>query len=281
MVVVAEEKRVSSAPEYLSGNKILSVCNSANQLMKENPKEKVRRISFLHELNAACNLSMEDRAKNWNLFLNVHGTQIQSKEEYELWWKIIYGEQASGKAKEDIPVMELTLLCLDCLKECLPDSLETLYSYRPASFLHQGGFSKFLEQYPNVLKECVERIQQKDWTKYRRRYLQEWARLECDQEAIRALCNVRAALIRWGSISKGLNREFEAFCRSGYTKKKLETVTDKTIMENVQELKSLLVETSFRRILNREAAVVLAKQAEKWMNKASDYKIFLADVSWL
>ena len=170
-------------------------------------KEKLRRISFLHELNRACDLGMEDRAKNWNLFLGVHGTQILSKGEFALWWEIIYGGQVHGEAKEDIPAIELTLLCVDSLKNCLPDGLESLYCYRSASFMHQGGFAEFLKQYPNVLDACVRRLRQKDWAEYRRRYLREWAKLECDQEAIRELCAERANSIRWGGISKGLNRK--------------------------------------------------------------------------
>lgn len=52
-------------------------------------------------------------------------------------------------------------------------------------------------------------------------------------------------------------------------------------MEDVQELKALLIEAAFRRLLNREAAIVLSEQAERLLNQDSDYKIAVECALWL
>lgn len=281
MVAVTDQDRLSSTPDTLGSGRILATCNSPykSKFFKPEKEQKIKRIRLLHEVNIACKLSPEARSKNWNLFLRVHGTRIESKEEYDLWKDIIYPE-GSDEAKENIPVMELTLLCLDCLETCLPNQMETLYCYHSGSPLHQGYFLKFIEQNSNVLDACVKRVKQKDWAKYKRKYLREWGKLECDPDAIWALCSERADLIRWGGISKGLNEKLMDFCSAAYSAIGRKSMLPERIEESVQELKSLLVETAFRTILKQEAVAVLAEQAEKLLN-GDGYKISITNLEWL
>ena len=156
-------------------------------------------IYSLHQLTAACGLDKKGRSKNWDLFLNVHGTRIESDEEYRCWKDIIY-PGGNKEAQEDIPAIDLTLMCLDCLRNCLPNKLEFLYCYRSHSIMHLGGFAKFIKQYPKILTSCVERIVQKGWSEYKKEYLKEWVKLDFDQKVIQSLCAQGAATIRWGTI---------------------------------------------------------------------------------
>jgi len=253
MVCIAGTKQLFTSPRTVRGEKVLQTCTDQRSKLTLTQEQRTQRIRFLHELNSACNLGREDRSRNWNLFLSVHGTRIQSKEECELWGKILYDgipENGNVEANEDIPTIELTLLCLERLRACLPDGFKTLYCYHPGSFMHQGGFAKFLKQRPDVLNACVQRIAQRDWTKYRRKYLLKWANPKCDQAAIWALCNQRANLIRWGTISENLNSVFESYCKAAYSRE-------------------------------QEEPAVLAEQAEKLLNQGADYKIALTDLPWL
>lgn len=259
MVCVAGTRQLFTSARAVEESQILMACRRQSE--KLNWKKRVNRIRFLHRLNLSRGLDLEERSRNWNLFLRVHGAKIESKAEFALWEAII-------SAKEDIPVIELTLLCSKYLHSCLPVEAETLYCYCSCSPLHLGGFSRFMDRHPEIMKVCRERVERKDWAKYKRKYLEEWSRLECDPTAIQELCRSRSDLIRWGR----LNKELENFCRAEYQGNQV--ASDK-IAERVQELKNLLVEISFREILRDEAAVILTQQAEKELSDGSDFKIFL------
>lgn len=279
MVIVADQHRLFSTPNTLSSGRIIAACDSPYNPKLSKLQQRIKRIRLLHDLNVACGLSRETRSKNWNLFLGVHGTRIESRDEFDLWKSIIYPE-GSEKPEEDIPVMELMVLCLDCLETCMSNQIETLYCYHSGSPMHQGHFIKFIEQHPDVLNACVKRVEQKDWTKYKRKYLQEWGRLNCDPDAIQDLCGERAGLIRWGSISEDLDTKLKDFCRTAYSAIGRNSVSPEGVETSVQELKSLLVETAFRTILKQETVAVLAGQAERLLN-GEGYQICVTDLEWL
>lgn len=299
MVAVTDQVRLTSIPETVGSGRILTTCTSPYKLEHLKSEQRIKRIRLLHELNIACGLNREARSKNWNLFLRVHGTRIESRKEFDLWKDIIYPESGE-EAEENIPVIELTLLCLDCLETCLSNQMETLYCYHNGSPLHQGRFLEFIEQNPDILKACVKRVAQKDWDKYKQKYLREWGKLECDPDVIRTLCSERADLIRWGGISAGLNEKLKDFCSIVHaaTIEELETdmksennihelkkisqqlkIITQRIEGNIQELKLLLVEAAFRTILKQEAICILAGQAEKLLSE-DGYKIYVTDLEW-
>ena len=109
MVCVAGTERLFSTQTTVYGRKVLNRCRRPYCRSKPVPLQRIERIAFLNELNHIFGLNQEDRSRNWNAFLQVHGTKIESQAELEQWRKIIYDE--NGTRQEDIPPIELTLLC--------------------------------------------------------------------------------------------------------------------------------------------------------------------------
>lgn len=277
MVVATGGNALFSGARILSGGTVLNTCKSLQNSGMNLEEQRIKRIECLRQLNQICDLDRATRSKNWNLFLTVHGTEIRSRGEVELWRSILYGETSENTKKEpqeDIPVIELTLLCLDCLRNCLPDEMETLYCYSIGSNMHQGGFAKFLEQYPKILNDYTMRLQRKDIAAERKKYLEEWAKPDCNLTVIQKLCRDRAVRTRWDN---DLKQKLEFFCLSLYQKNNVSKDVEQLknlISENVQELKDLLIEAAFRRALNDEASTRLATQIEKLLSRGP-HKIVL------
>lgn len=281
MVIAAGKSALFRGARTLNGTKVMSFCSAPYDSKLPEYEQRIRRISCLHQLNMVCELDREARSENWNLFLTVHGTKIESKAELEMWQEILYGKASENTKKEpieDIPAIELTLLCLECLQNCLSEEIETLYCYTNGSFMHQGGFAEFLKRHPQALNVCVERVQRKDVSADIQKYQAEWAKLDYDSAAIQKLCRKRAERIRWGN---DFNQELEDFCRPFYqseenTTKEPEQL-EQRVSRSVQELKTLLVEAAFRKVLNHNAAKSLAAQAEKLLSR-EPYQIELTDL---
>ncbi len=287
MVCVTGTARLFSTEMTVYGRRVLDICCSPYFKSKPEAVQRVDRIRFLNELNHIWNVDRKNKSRNWNLFLRIHGTQMESPQEVGLWREILYSKSTSAdgpmSTQEDIPVIQLSLLCMDYLQSCVPVDYKMLYCYRSCCVMHSGGFHRFLNRYPTVLNQCAERVQRKlpkqDWESCARRYLNEWARLECDIPAIQNLCRDAAKSIRWGGIKVGqdkdrLDQKMEEFCRSCHHQ---QNVPKDKIYRDVEELKSLLVEAALRMALKSQAENILAKQAEHNLNQNADFKIHLTD----
>lgn len=278
MVCVAGTERLFSTQTTVYGRKVLNRCRRPYCRSKPVPLQRIERIAFLNELNHIFGLNQEDRSRNWNAFLQVHGTKIESQAELEQWRKIIYDE--NGTRQEDIPPIELTLLCMMNLRDCVPVEYDNLYCYRGGSAMHKGGFKRFLDSGNNrkIVNECAKRIRRGsskyDWPHCEESYLKEWARLECDIPRIQKLCCDSAKIIRWGTIKVGINESMKEFCSVELQRQRKDQAwLDRTVVE----LKSLLIETALRRVLKDTAVDILAKEMQDICSQNSRFKVYLTD----
>lgn len=279
MVCVAGTARLFSMPSTLKGGKVLEACEKPYFESKSASQQRISRIRFLHKLNHIYRLKKIDRSKNWKLFLQVHGAKIETREEVDLWYEILFGENTSSESpQEDIPTIELGLLCMENLNECIPIDYIRLYCCLSCHIMQRGSFRTFLGRYPTILKECAKRIQRNspkhDWNLSKKNYLREWQRPEYSISTIQKICRDGAKAIRWNTIEKGLNKKMEEFCISEYHKY---PVCPKNVAQDVEDLKSLLVEVALRIVLRDEAVDILAVQTEQCLNQNLDFKISLAD----
>ena len=235
-------------------------------------QQRIWRIDFLNNLHELCGLDRNQRAVSWQCFLQIHGSDIQSSEEADLWWKVIYGDKNDfNHSEEDIPPIELSLLCSEFLQTCLPIQPEYMYGYQGGSILHLGGFARFLQKYPDVLPDCIQRIKQRPerWEKIQKNYLKQWSMIPCDLLEVKNQCCQGSKLIRWGTISNASQEELSRFCQSLH---KDNEADEKQIASDVEELKMLLTEMALRTVLTDRARQVLADKIEKAWSKDSNFK---------
>ena len=112
MICVAGTSQLFSTPRVLTVQTLTDVLESPYYQKPTKWKQRICRISFLHQLHEICRLKKEERSASWKCFLQMHGSVIQSSEEADLWRKVIYGDEHDfHNPKEEIPpvVTELQL----------------------------------------------------------------------------------------------------------------------------------------------------------------------------
>lgn len=271
MVCVASSSQLFSIHRSLHKKTVRNALEKPYQQKPDKSIQRIIRIRFLDELHKICKLKKDDQSANWKCFLHIHGSEILSFEEADLWRTIIYGDKYNFyHPSVDIPPIELSLLCSEYLQTCLQIQPEYMYGYQGGSVLHQGGFAQFLREYPDVLADCVERIKQRPerWEKNQKRYLKLWSAIPCDLSEIKDLCKQGCKLIRWGTIPNASKEEMRDFCQLLHKNK----VGEKQIASDIEELKMLIVEAALRTVLTEQARIILARKIEKAWNKGADFK---------
>ena len=273
MVCVAGTSQLFSTPRVLTTQAFLDVLKSPYYQKPARWRQRIHRIDVLHKLHELCGLDRNQRSVSWQCFLQIHGSVIESAEEADLWRMIIYGGAKKidfDNPEEDIPPIELSLLCSDCLQTCLPIQPERLYGYQGGSVLDMGGVALFLWKYADVLPACVQRIKQRPerWKNIQKQYLKQWSMVPCNLLEIKEQCRQGSALIRWGTIPNASQEELRGFCQSLHKG----DVDEKRIASDTEELKMLLTEAALRVVVNEQARQVLADIIEEVWSKDSDFK---------
>lgn len=284
MVCIAGTRRLFTTATILPVKKILEFCINPygkSSSGKENKSkllkiesERVRRLRLLKELIEACNLNVAERAKNWNLFLTVHGSTISSPDERELWRRILYGKKPNiDSPLEDIPPIELSFVVEEYLPQCLPIQPELLYCY-DGEILANGNFIRFLKEYPNVLEACMERVKRNPQIisdssgpkNLLEEYLKWWNSLSINYSEVRKSFEEAIKSFRWGTIPNASNSELTKYLQSA------RKMTGETLERNIRQFKSLLVECAVRCILAERAAEILLERAKVLFNQGTAFQ---------
>ena len=271
MVCVAGSSQLFSTPRSLHKKTVRSVLEKPYQQKPDKSKQRIIRIRFLDELHKICKLSAKEQSASWKCFLRIHGSTILMSEEAELWRTVIYTDKHDPyHPSVDIPPIELSLLCNDCLQDCLPIQPERLYGYRGGSVLHLGGYATFLQQYPDALNICAQRIRQRPegWGGIQKKYLKLWSAIPCNLSGINALFKQCCEKVNWDRILNASQDKMRDFCQSLHENE----VDEKQIASDIEELKILIIETSLRTVLAEQARAVLANKVEEAWNNGSDFK---------
>lgn len=284
MVCIAGTRRLFTTATILPVKKILEFCRNPygkSSSGKENKSkllkiesERVRRLRLLKELIEACNLNATERAKNWNLFLTVHGSTISSPDERELWRRILYRKKPNiDSPLEDIPPIELSFVVEEYLPQCLPIQPELLYCY-DGEILANGNFIRFLKEYPNVLEACMERVKRNPQIisdssgpkNLLEEYLKWWNSLSINYSEVRKSFEEAIKSFRWGTIPNASNGELTKHLQSA------RKMTGEALERNIRQFKSLLVECAVRRILAERAAEILLERAKVLFNQGTAFQ---------
>ena len=201
------------------------------------------RIRLLHHLNSICDLSKEAQMLNWFRFLSIHGSEILSVEELQLWRDITL-------QLPDIVPIELPILVSDCLAQCLPPMENELLSYHAGSVIHRGGGIKYLRQHADVTGFVVQLISKgiqgkaQYWDKIAHNYFKEAFSYSYRPSVVRNMLIRATKLSRfeWETIPGASHDEMKTYCHSLYEGKK----QPERIESNIIELRSLIVETALR-----------------------------------
>lgn len=260
MICIAGTSKLFSSERTITGEDISAIIRKPYLAKPSDKEQRIQRVRFLNELNRICCPDREDRSKNWKYFLQVHGTAIQSQQELNLWKEILYGDNANytEEAHEDIPPIELALLCIEFLSSCLPVQYQCLYCYAGGRYTHAGGFVKFLREHPDGLQCCIQRIKasNKKWGNPVTEYMKYWAGAVYDAKKIQHLCEKISGMIRWKSVPGSSEGELQNFCREAHLH---DSDAEEAIAAETANIRVLLVEAAFRHILAENAENLLRK----------------------
>ncbi len=276
MVCIAGTSRLYSSAVTITEEDISAVIKKPYFAKPSNKTQRIERIRFLNKLNQICCLDREDKSKNWKYFLQVHGAAIESPAEWDLWKEIIYGYGRDDEKEtyEDIPPIELTLLCSEFLRSCLPVQYQFLYCYEGGQYPHLGGFAKFLHKYSEGLRCCIQRIKtnNKKWDDPVKAYMKYGSAHTYDIMSIQKLCEKISNKIRWKSIPGASESDLRDFCRKAHSD---DNSADQAITKEVANMRILLVEAAFRHILAENAEKLLRKHIIDVFNSNRDFSICL------
>lgn len=217
------------------------------------------RMKFLQELLERSDLSKDERRKNWAYFFTCHGLFPMNAEEAALMKSIMkdYDSESDGIC--------FGLSCYRYLQQCIPLQLEYLYCYKTASILHLGGFADFIKKNPSIFDMCPK-VSKTDREWYlalrvsserieRRPKRGRGAELTVDVSNICAIQHLCGRYMRWTKwpFEKEAKEIFNKWVAEYY--EKMPSKTSKLVSLN--ELKSLLIEASIQRELNRNAMQIL------------------------
>ena len=241
-------------------------------------RQRVDRMLFMRELIKITKLPTAESAKNWRLFLQVHGACVSSEEEEMLWREIIEGDaKESGKGCE-IPPIEAQILCRQYLEKCLPIDSGHLLSYgTPDSKVCGGGYAKFFEMHMAMIKECArclashEKLSRKS-EEYLKSY---WAESDPDILGAREFCKKVSGQFRWSPLEKRSQCNLYQFCRSLFTTEKGNKAK---IRKCIDELKALITETAMRMVLSDQARNVLRDSIKQELNSDKDAVNFQIEI---
>lgn len=260
MVCIAGTSRLFSSAGMIIGEDISAIIQKPYLTKPSIEKQRIQRIRFLNKLNRICCLNREDRSKNWKYFLQVHGVAIQSQQELNLWKEILYDGNANytEEAHEDIPPVELVLLCTKFLSSCLPVQYQFLYCYEGGRYTHTGGFARFLREHPDGLQCCIQRIKTNNikWKKPVEKYMKYWSGMVYDVTEIQHLCEKISGMIRWKSVPGASEGELQDFCREAHLH---DSDAEEAIAAETANMRVLLVEATFHHILAENAENLLRK----------------------
>lgn len=252
MVCVAGTSKLFSSNMSIKGETIAGVCERPYHQKPTVQKQRIARIRFLRELIRCCDLKEEGQKKSWELFFRIHGERILSIEEEQLWMELTQKESKKW-ARINIPEIELQLLRAEYLKDCFPVFPEYLLSYRGGSVLQRGGFAAFLDRHPDVLKECVRRIQNQkmSWKDIRKRYLDCWGALSYDLMELREVCLQASKHINLAQVLRKYAVDIQVIVDGMDAKNSVSEYVD------MDELRQLLIELAIRKTLAEDAQAQL------------------------
>lgn len=259
LMVCATDRELFTKKTTIHYDKFADRCSAAGHVYDERPskaRQRSARIELLRELLTICDLSPEERLLNWNMFLSVHGLEILSPEEFQLWREI------TQKLPERMPI-ELEVCASECLGVCIPALPEELSSYHAGSVLHLGGAMKYLRDHPDVLPRLVECFPRRDdyWVDVEKRYFDAAFSFDYGSEKIKdgLLQLSNRAIFNWEEIPGASHRDMVEFCESLYQGE----AQPERVESNVKELRSLLVETALRKDAEKRTRKVISDAFDK------------------
>lgn len=248
--------------------------NMLLKLHKANAEQRVAAMRFLKAILCELAVDAQYRKEAWEMLSVVLGHAIASHEEREAWEKIC-GTDCSGDS--GLPLIRLDFLLQEAANACITEQPESLYSYRLGSPLQLGKYAQFLQERPEAVNKTVGRIlkNKKRWEAKRSEYWKMWYSDDTSRADAAAVCAEASNLIRWASIFDGY--DLSVLCKvkendddqgkSKEEKRKEREHRERKYKETEKELKALLTEHAFRKILNDEARGVLKEAARELLDK--------------
>nr|WP_297283153.1 hypothetical protein [uncultured Agathobaculum sp.] len=213
----------------------------SHHVYRAKPARSTQRTQRLILLCGLCNVLQMDRAAvqdNLLYFLLYHGFEILSKQEAQVWEKVLtqYNLQEQPTS--------FAFRCWNTLQACLPFSFSDLFCYRSCSQLHFKGFDAFCKTFPKAVSPpsaLLDRIPD-NLTKW---YLSQWESDQPDIPAIREkLCTASNIIEQTDAMAKWI-AQWDAKSKQG--KHQVPYPIDQT------ELRSLLLECAIRRKIINQA----------------------------
>ena len=265
MVCVAGTSKLFSSNMSIKGKIIAGACEKPYHQKPAAYKQRIARIQLLSELMRCCDIEKDGQKENWGLFFRIHGERITSLEEIKLWTEL-KEKQPEQWMRRNLPVIELQMMRNEFMKDCFPVFPEYLLSYRGGSVWQLGGFAAFLHKHPEVLEECVRRIQGRDvpWNDIRKSYLKCWGALSYDLIELREICLRASRHINLAQILRKHAVDLQVFIDDMDTRN---AVSDRA---DLDELKQLLVELAIRKTLAEDAKARLGCVMTQLMNAARE-----------
>ena len=193
-------------------------------------KQRYEELRLLEQLCEVFNLTPRELIRNAEEYIKFQGKQIQSRDEYVFWCRCLQ------RRYEQLPAIGFQLCYINYCTQCLYPHYETL-CYSPASSLHLGGYYQFWKSNKFQLRKMALQLcnkNQKDIASYKK----VWGDPEATNEKIRE------------KIKKFTTIEVRTDALV-FTQNKIE--------QDLDELKSLIVETIIRIYLYRKARKLLLK----------------------
>ena len=220
--------------------------NKSDSLYNQRPsraRQRLARIRLLNQLNQICSLSSKSSEMNWELFLNLHGSEILSDEEGMLWDEII--ERLPNSTP--LQLMKLRRTISSCLENCLPLYPEDLFCYRCFSQTSLGGgFFSYIEQYPETVQKLQAAISQSEyWEKKEEEYFKRFFQYDYDIDEIYTWFSekIGRAVFDWNSIPHASDMELQQFFENIRYRPRYNGNTN----DDITEMRSLLVEYTLRK----------------------------------
>ena len=218
-------------------------------------------LFFIDQVQKICELDEDTSCNNWEIFFKIIGckkSRIWSlfEKPSKLFLELL--------SRENIPApLDFPASVREMIDGCMPLEYDSLYCFRLSSKIKEGGFERFLNQYPDTLVECVKRlkIRVKHGTNLDE-YLKEWGALKVNLSKIRRICQSMIK-IYWNTIPNSTDADLFDFCISQYessdaiNRQEVKKRNEERAKDDVQELKMLLTEAAIRQCLIDQAKEVL------------------------
>lgn len=154
----------------------------------------------------------------------------------------------------------------DRINSCFPVELEHLYCYESASYLHLGGYAKFVDCGTRVIQNCLSAIQNSSktaapkWEKIKASYLNQWGAISSNSDKVKTICDAACKLIRSPTLGEPYINFVAEHCDD----------------RSAKELKMLIVETAIRLALIEDAKEKIGSKLEEVFSNLAAFETSLS-----